>query len=167
MATNYTYDGLGRRVGKATASAGTNNVYVYDAAGQLAAEYSNEAPGPLGTPGTEYLAVDHLGSTRLVTDAHGVWMKLYDYLPFGEDLGQGVNGRGSHWGTAPPAVAPTEDAMDVKFTGKLRDNETTWDYFGARYFSGTQGRFTSPDWSATPQPVPYADLTDPRSKSRA
>ncbi|MBI4905287.1 MAG: RHS repeat-associated core domain-containing protein [Acidobacteria bacterium] len=33
----------------------------------------------------------------------------------------------------------------VRFTGKERDAETGLDYFGARYFSGAQGRFTSPD----------------------
>jgi RHS repeat-associated protein len=33
----------------------------------------------------------------------------------------------------------------VKFTGQERDSETGLDYFGARYFSGAQGRFTSPD----------------------
>jgi RHS repeat-associated protein len=33
----------------------------------------------------------------------------------------------------------------VKFTGKERDAESGLDYFGARYFSGAQGRFTSPD----------------------
>lgn len=32
-----------------------------------------------------------------------------------------------------------------EFTGKERDVETGLDYFGARYFSGVQGRFTSPD----------------------
>ena len=31
------------------------------------------------------------------------------------------------------------------FTGKERDGETGLAYFGARYFSGAQGRFTSPD----------------------
>ena len=31
------------------------------------------------------------------------------------------------------------------FTRKERDWETGLDYFGARYFSGAQGRFTSPD----------------------
>ena len=51
----------------------------------------------------------------------------------------------------------------VQFTGKERDAETGLDYFGARYFSSAQGRFTSPDWSATPQPIPYADLKDPQS----
>jgi RHS repeat-associated protein len=40
---------------------------------------------------------------------------------------------------------------------------TGLDYFGARYFSGAQGRFTTPDWSAKPQPVPYADLSNPQS----
>lgn len=31
------------------------------------------------------------------------------------------------------------------FTGKERDGETGLDYFGARYLSSAQGRFTSPD----------------------
>ena len=51
----------------------------------------------------------------------------------------------------------------TEFTGKERDSETGLDYFGARYFSGAQGRFTSPDWSAKPEAVPYADLTDPQT----
>ncbi len=33
----------------------------------------------------------------------------------------------------------------TEFTGKERDAETGLDYFGARYFSGAQGRWTSPD----------------------
>ncbi len=49
------------------------------------------------------------------------------------------------------------------FTSKERDAETGLDYFGARYFSSAQGRFTTPDWSAKPQPVPYANLTNPQS----
>jgi RHS repeat-associated protein len=32
-----------------------------------------------------------------------------------------------------------------QFTGKERDAETGLDYFGARYYSGAQGRFSSPD----------------------
>ena len=35
--------------------------------------------------------------------------------------------------------------MSQKFTSKERDAETGLDYFGARYYSGAQGRFTSPD----------------------
>ena len=37
------------------------------------------------------------------------------------------------------------------------------DYFLARYYSGAQGRFMSPDWSADPQPVPYANLEYPQT----
>jgi RHS repeat-associated protein len=49
------------------------------------------------------------------------------------------------------------------FTGKERDTETGLDFFLARYYSGAQGRFTSLDWSAKPQPVPYADFADPQT----
>jgi RHS repeat-associated protein len=46
----------------------------------------------------------------------------------------------------------------VEFTGKERDAETGLDYFGARYMSSAQGRFTSPD-------KPFADQhpEDPQS----
>jgi len=37
------------------------------------------------------------------------------------------------------------------------------DFFGARYYSSSFGRFMSPDWSATADPVPYARLDDPQS----
>jgi RHS repeat-associated protein len=45
-----------------------------------------------------------------------------------------------------------------QFTGKERDAETGLDYFGARYFSGAQGRFTSPD----PVIVTPARMIDPQ-----
>jgi RHS repeat-associated protein len=51
----------------------------------------------------------------------------------------------------------------MQFTGKERDAETGLDYFGARYFSGAQGRFMTPDWSEAPTPVPYADFSDPQT----
>ena len=37
------------------------------------------------------------------------------------------------------------DKQSMKFTGKERDAETGLDYFGARYMSAAQGRWTSPD----------------------
>ncbi len=56
---------------------------------------------------------------------------------------------------------------------------TGLDYFGARYFSGAQGRFTSPDeWQGgivdpftghdieQPGPLPYADITDPQTLNK-
>jgi RHS repeat-associated protein len=47
--------------------------------------------------------------------------------------------------------------------GKERDSESGNDYFGARYYASTMGRFLSPDWSAKVVPVPYAKLDDPQS----
>ena len=49
------------------------------------------------------------------------------------------------------------------FTGKERDTESGNDYFGARYYSSSMGRWMSPDWSAKEEPVPYAKLDDPQS----
>jgi RHS repeat-associated protein len=37
------------------------------------------------------------------------------------------------------------DTVRQKFTGQERDNESSLDFFSARYFDGIQGRFTSPD----------------------
>lgn len=59
-------------------------------------------------------------------------------------------------------------ASDVHFapsssTGKERDTESGNDYFGARYYNSTMGRFMSPDWSAKEEPVPYAKLDDPQT----
>src|ERR1700689_933152 len=52
---------------------------------------------------------------------------------------------------------------EYKLTGKERDAESGLDYFGARYYASSMGRFMSPDWAAKAQPVPYADLTNPQS----
>jgi RHS repeat-associated protein len=136
--STYSYDGEGRRVQKV--SGGATTVYVYDAKGEVAAEYSSAAPAEVGT---QYLTGDHLGSTRLVSDASGVALGYHDYLPFGEEISSGIGGRGSLYGAA--------DGVTHKFTEKERDTETAssamqgLDYFGARYFSGTMGRFTSAD----------------------
>ncbi len=65
---------------------------------------------------------------------------------------------------APPgAPATADDATEHHFTGKERDTESGNDYFKARYFASTMGRFMTPDWSAKVQPVPYAKLNDPQS----
>src|SRR3974377_1832303 len=37
------------------------------------------------------------------------------------------------------------DSTGSRCSGKERDAESGLDYFGARYFSGPQGRFTTPD----------------------
>ena len=48
-------------------------------------------------------------------------------------------------------------------TGKERDTESGLDYFGARYYASSMGRFMSPDWAAKATPVPCAKLDNPQS----
>jgi RHS repeat-associated protein len=48
-------------------------------------------------------------------------------------------------------------------TGKERDTESGNDYFGARYYASSMGRWLSPDWSAKVYPVPYAKLDNPQT----
>jgi len=148
----YAYDGDGRRVQKT--AYGKTTVYVYDAFGQLASEAGS---GSDTDASTQYVTPDALGSTRLVTNASGGQVMCYDYMPFGGDLGNGVDGRGTCFeSVAYPSTSA--DILNQKFTGKERDAETGLDFFGARYFSGAQGRFTSPD-------APFADQhpEDPQS----
>jgi RHS repeat-associated protein len=131
----YAYDGNGQRVVKSAPAGRT--VYVYDAFGQLAAEYSNAAPSAPPPCTTCYLSYDHLGSLRMVTDIYANVVARHDYLPFGEEIPGGWAGRGATWGV--------HDDVAQKFTAKERDQETGLDFFGARYMSSAQGRFTSPD----------------------
>jgi RHS repeat-associated protein len=53
-----------------------------------------------------------------------------------------------------------QNGIRSRSSGKERDNETGLDYFGFRYYSGAQGRWTSPD-------APFADQhpEDPQSWS--
>lgn len=144
----YTYDGDGRRVMKAV-STGLQTVYVYDIGGKLVAEYSS---GAVSVPPchTCFLSSDHLGSTRLVTDENGNTVSRHDYIPFGEEIQANSGGRDGTFGA--------QDFVNQKFTGKERDAETGLDYFGARYMSSAQGRFTTVD------PVmATASLFDPQS----
>ena len=61
------------------------------------------------------------------------------------------------------AVSTADDATPLHFTGKERDAESGNDYFGARYYASSMGRWLSPDWSAKVEPVPYAKLDNPQS----
>jgi RHS repeat-associated protein len=134
----YAYDGDGRRVKKTVQSANTTTVFVYNVQGQLVAEYCS-GQGCNSISGTEFLTADHLGSTRVVTDASGGVISRHDYLPFGEAISAGIGGRTGGIGYEDP------DGINQKFTGKERDSESGLDYFGARYCSSNMGRFTSPD----------------------
>jgi RHS repeat-associated protein len=89
----------------------------------------------------EWVVTDQLGTPRMIIDRTGSLsgVKRHDYLPFGEEIGAGVGGRTAGQGYS------TGDGPRQKFTQKERDSETGLDYFFARYYAGTHGRFTSCD----------------------
>lgn len=155
----YHYDADGRRSVKSSTAGGTmywpdpsdNVLTETDLSGNINEEYvyfNGERIARVDRPsGTvHYYFSDHLASSSVITDASGNVQQRYYYYPYGGTVAE-IGGDSNHY----------------LFTGKERDTESGLDYFGARYYSSAIGRFMSPDWSAKPQPIPYADLNDPQS----
>jgi RHS repeat-associated protein len=93
------------------------------------------------TRATHYFLADHLGTAQLELSSGGWPVWKGQFAPFGQELDTQYT------------------ANHYKFTGKERDTESGLDNFGARYYSSSMGRFSSPD----PSGLMYADLTDPQS----
>jgi RHS repeat-associated protein len=140
VVTEYGYDGEGRRVVRREGGV-VKTVFVYNAKGEMVAEYGEGAAMPCTTC---YLTADHLGSTRVVWGTDGQIKKLYDYAPYGEEVGANYRGGDERY---PTLVYPRAggQAVSMEFTGKERDAETGLDYMDFRYYGGAQGRFMSPD----------------------
>ena len=153
--TSYIYDAAGDRVAK-TGSGATTTVYfggkpiaryagsawtdlIYGVGGILA-----EVPGSQAALPSFYRMADHLGSSAGTLSSTGAVLSIEDYAPFGQ-------------------VFTGSNLDPYKFTGKERDTESGLDYFGARYYGSSIGRFMSPDWSAKREAVPYAKLANPQS----
>ncbi len=156
----YTYDGDGKRVQKSNGklywygmgsdplaeSDGAGNIsdeYIFFGGRRIARRHINATPPDTIT----YYFADHLGTSRVVTSATGAILDDSDFYPFGGER---------------PAITPS-GGNNYKFTGKQRDSESGLDNFVARYYSSSIGRFMTPDWSAAPMGVPYADFADPQS----
>jgi RHS repeat-associated protein len=185
VATVYIYDAEGRRVAKESVPPSSNPVsqplscnpsqsgkvltenYVLGQSGsQLTTTDGNgnwqrtnvyggsEQLATYDLGGLHFHLSDSLGTRRVQTDWQGWPEEQCQSLPYGDQLN-----------CADVAIpAPTaDDANALHFTGKERDAESGNDYFGARYYASTMGRFLSPDWSKNPQGVPYADFTNPQS----
>ena len=152
----------GRRILKRAPS--DNTQYFYDVTGKVLWEFDPDGTGdhqkmvraPTSTDGcspppgdaaagSHTVYTDHLGTPRLklhVTTAASEARD--DYYPFGQQVNTVVDA-----------------AHDRRFTGKERDAESGLDYFGARYYHSTAGRFLSVD------PVlDSADPTNPQSWNR-
>ena len=86
---------------------------------------------------------DHLGSANWITDIKGTPIQYIHYAPYGELINnQHAAGYDERY----------------KFTGKERDVETGYDYFGARFYWATIGHWLSVDPMADKYPniSPYA-----------
>ena len=90
-----------------------------------------------------YYHADHLGSASWITNKEGTPIEYIHYMPYGELW--------YDW----QASSYNER---FKFTGKERDTETGYDYFGARYYSSILGHWISVDKLADDYPhiTPYA-----------
>lgn len=158
--STYVYDGEGHRFSKTNSSSinsggdtpdptGTTE-FVYDPQGHLV--HTESPNGGTGWRGELFAGRRHLATYAggNLVFAHADWLgternrdlpnsnapqypsnQNITSLPFGDwlDNTQGI----------------ISDWTPLNFTGQYHDFETDLDYFGARYYAPTTGRFTSPD----------------------
>jgi RHS repeat-associated protein len=147
----YLHDGDGDRIAKGTLTSFSCNLatngfaltstYVVDKDSQQAAEIQGGIPihANVSADGkllatydgedTYFALTDWLGTKRAEVGTGGC-LSTYASLAYGDEL-------------TPSGNCP--DATEHHFTGKERDSESGNDFFLARYYSSTTGRFTSPD----------------------
>jgi RHS repeat-associated protein len=175
--TQYIYDAEGRRVAKGTITKlscdTTSNGFIQTASyilgpsgeqvtemdgdgnwqhtnvyagGQLVATYKNDGlAGQAVSAGVHFHLADWLGTNRVQLTSGGQSEETCQSLPFGDALN--CNG--------------VADATEHHFTGKERDAESGLDYFGARYYGSSMGRFITPDPKSS-----SAHLAEPQSWNR-
>ncbi len=133
----YSYDGDGKRVKKK--ADGVETIFVYNASGQLVAEYSTQIST---APKASYLTADHLGSPRIATDGIGTVISRHDYLAFGDEVTEtlgNIGGRTIAQGYGKP------DEIRQGYTGYENDEESGLEFAQARYYNAAHGRYTSVD----------------------
>ncbi len=152
----YLYDALGRRTTKSVGASQTNYIYGLDGNvisevdqnstwmnvylhinGQFIAQYL------IGSPRTQFILSDHLGSARVLTKYDATLVDSLDFLPFGEQIAG--------------ASVTTH-----KFTDDERDAETNLDRTWFRQYSSSLGRWIHPD----PAGLAAVDPGNPQSWNR-
>lgn len=84
-----------------------------------------------------YYHPDHLGSSSFITNQSGNVIEHLQYLPYGENF---VSQRSGRYDTP------------YKFSGKEKDDETSYSYFGARYYDSDLSIWLSVDPLASKYP---------------
>ena len=123
------------------------SISVSSADGSVRSIYNGGISGPsiqvaADNTATRFYGADHLGSAQMTFNSVGMPLSSTQFSPFGAELS---------------LATPSPD--HYKFTGKERDTESGLDYFGARYYGSSMGRFMSPD----PSGLAYANLANPQS----
>jgi RHS repeat-associated protein len=108
------------------------------AGGSMIATYKNDGQG------VHFQLADWLGTRRVQTDYLGQTEDTFQSQPYGDEMIHSNAGA---------------DVSDHHFTGKERDTESGNDYFDARYFGSSMGRFMSPD----PSGLLAANPSNPQS----
>jgi RHS repeat-associated protein len=125
VSAQYLLDSSGDQVTELNGSGGWVHSNIF-AAGTLDATYDTKC--------LHFHLEDWLGTRRMQVSAGGGWEEQMQSLPFGDGLNDTLS-----------SLPTADDATEHHFTGKERDSESGNDYFGARYFASTMGRFLSPD----------------------
>ena len=161
----YTYDGDGRRVKRQSGLLGIvswpdlsgRTLDESGLTGTMVREYvffngQRVARRDAANNAVHYFFSDHLGSTSLVTNATGTMAACAGYVS-----GEQETDYYPYGGEYPPFCSTISD-QKFKFTGKERDAESSLDYFGARHYASSLGRYMRPD-------DPFADQHpgDPQS----
>ena len=150
----YSYDGNGLRWGLGTAGA-VATIYSWDQAEGtpllLRDALTSYVTDPSGLPleqvqqnGTVlYYLHDQLGSTRELTDSHGLVVATYLYDAYGNSVG-----------TLPAVVNP------FQYAGQYKDVVTGLYYLQARYYDPATGQFLSRDPMVATTRSPYGYVAD-------
>jgi len=92
--------------------------------------YGLDMIGKLVKDAPQYYYKDHLGSVRAVVNSDNEVLSAQDY---------------DAWGYLLEGRQYESDSSKFKFTGKERDEESDYDYFGARYYDARIGRWNATD----------------------
>ena len=157
--TSYVYDASGLRVAKKVNGALTSQ-YIYDLGSRVVSETNGSGGWTRGEVyaggrhvatyqggNTYFTHADWLGTERGRSNLSGSVCERNTSLAFGD--GEASSGS---------CIASPQF-----FTGKQRDTESNLDYFKARFYNSSAGRWMLPDWSSVPVAVPYASFTQPQT----
>lgn len=139
VSVDYLYDGS-RVVAEMTSAGLWRRGEVY-AGRRHVATYADDT--------TYFNHADYVGTERARTGMSGAVTQTCSSLPFGDLF-----------------TCTGTDSSPNHFTGQEHDWESGLDYFGARYYASSVGRFITPDWSGMPAALPYASLGAPQTLNR-